>query len=93
MNKKLLIDSIINKHNISHKDAKLVVNIIIDSITESIATGEGVEIRGFGSFSRKERTSYTGVHPKTLKKIMIAKKYIPFFRAGKDLKDRVKDIK
>ncbi len=93
MNKKLLIDKIINKHNISHKDAKLIVNIIIDSITEAIATGEGVEIRGFGSFSRKERSSYIGTNPKTLKKIMVAKKYIPFFKAGKDLRSSVKNIK
>lgn len=80
------------KHNLSLKDGKMVVDLILGTLIDSIADGSGVEVRGFGSFQRKERASYVGIHPRSRKQIVIAKKYIPFFKAGKSLKKIVKNI-
>ncbi len=94
MNKADLINQLFEQQpDLSYRDAKLIVNLILSSLSEAIANNEGVEIRGFGSFSRKTRAAYVGTHPKTLKKTFISKKYLPFFKAGKILREEVKNSK
>ena len=94
MNKTDLINKLFERHpNLSHRDAKLIVNLVIESLSNAVAKDSGVEIRGFGSFQRKTRVAYIGKHPKTLKKTAISKRYLPFFKAGKILREEVKKMK
>ena len=71
------------------KDAEVSVKEILDAIGQSLVRGDRVEIRGFGSFVVKEYGSYTGRNPKTGTKIKVEPKKLPFFKVGKELKDRV----
>ncbi|MDL2268753.1 integration host factor subunit beta [Desulfosarcina sp. OttesenSCG-928-A07] len=89
MNKLELISELKNKADISKTDAAKVVQIFFDSMTEAMARGERVEIRGLCSFFVKEYQSYTGRNPKTGEKVTIKPKKLPFFKAGKELKERV----
>lgn len=71
------------------KDAELAVKVILDSLSSTLSSGGRVEIRGFGSFSLNYRPPRTGRNPKTGEKVNVAAKYVPHFKAGKDLKERV----
>ena len=73
----------------SIKNVDRIVSIVIDSITESLKNGNRVELRGFGSFSVRERDETEGRNPKTGEKVMVEKKKVPFFKAGKQLKDLI----
>jgi integration host factor subunit beta len=75
--------------NFSRKDIEVIVDTVFASMTESLAKGEKVEIRGFGSFKVKEREGRTGRNPKSGESIFIEPKRVPFFKAGKELKERV----
>lgn len=93
MNKTDLISLLSERHEeLSPRDSKILVNLILNSFTQAVASGDGAEIRGFGSFSRKTRAAYVGTHPKTLKKTAISKKYIPFFKAGKVFKEEARKM-
>lgn len=70
-------------------DAELVVKTILDAMTQSLVEGKRIEIRGFGSFSLNFRPPRIGRNPKTGEKVYIAGKYVPHFKAGKELRDRV----
>ena len=74
---------------LSLKDIELAVKMILDHMAESLATGERIEIRGFGSFSLHYRAARLGRNPKTGDKVELAGKYVPHFKPGKELKDRV----
>ena len=88
--KKLEINSDLKKEsNISKSEADKVVQIFFDNMADSMARGERVEIRGLCSFFVKEYKSYTGRNPKTGDKVTISPKKLPFFKSGKELKDRV----
>jgi integration host factor subunit beta len=89
MNKLELISALKNEANISKNEAAKVAQIFFDSMTEAMAKGERVEIRGLCSFFVKEYKSYTGRNPKTGTKVTISPKRLPFFKAGKGLKERV----
>ncbi len=90
MTKSALVEATARKvKNFSKKDIETIVDIIFNSMTESLRTGDKVEIRGFGSFKVKERRSRKGRNPKTGETINIPFKRVPFFKAGKDLKERV----
>jgi integration host factor subunit beta len=89
MNKLELISALKTEANISKSEAARVVQIFFDSMAEALAKGERVEIRGLCSFFVKEYKSYTGRNPKTGEKVMIKPKRLPFFKAGKELKERV----
>ncbi len=89
MNKSELIERLAIKKDVSHKRAEDVVNIIFNSLTDAMVAGERVEIRGIGSFVIKEYTAYTGRNPKTGKPITVRPKKLPFFKVGKELKERV----
>lgn len=89
MNKSDLIDIIATKLNQPRNRAEDVINLIFDSMTNVLATGGRVEIRGFGSFVCREYESYTGRNPRTGESIQVAPKRLPFFKVGKELKERV----
>ena len=89
MNKLELISALKNEADISKSEAARVVQIFFDNMAEAMAQGERVEIRGLCSFYVKEYKSYTGRNPKTGDKVVIRPKKLPFFKSGKELKERV----
>jgi len=89
MNKLELISALKNEANISKSEAARVVQIFFDNMADALALGERVEIRGLCSFFVKEYKSYTGRNPKTGEKVIIKPKKLPFFKSGKELKERV----
>jgi len=89
MTKSDLIKVLMGESQITQKDAESVVQIFFDKISEALAGGNRVEIRGLCSFSIKDYKPYTGRNPKTGVKVEIEPKKLPFFRCGKELKDRV----
>ncbi len=91
VNKSQLIDKLSMVTNQTNKVAEGAVNIFFDNIKQALAAGDKVEIRGFGSFLLKGYNAYTGRNPKTGDKVYVPKKELPFFRAGKDLRQKVND--
>lgn len=89
MNKSQLIDKLALVTHQTSKVAEGSVNIFFNSIKQALAAGDKVEIRGFGSFLLKSYNAYTGRNPKTGEKVFVPKKELPFFRAGKDLREKV----
>ena len=89
MNKLELINTLKNKSQISKKEAATVVDIFFGKISEALAAGDRVEIRGLCSFFVKEYQSYKGRNPRTGETVDVAPKRLPFFKCGKELKDRV----
>ena len=72
-----------------HRDVERIVNVIFDEIVEALARGERVELRGFGAFTVKHRPAREGRNPRTGASVSVAEKYIPFFKTGKELRDRL----
>jgi len=89
MNKSELIEAVSTKAQITKKRAEDVVNLIFDSMRDAIVKGDRIEIRGLGSFVVKEYGAYTGRNPRTGESIQVMPKRLPFFKVGKELKDRV----
>ena len=89
MNKLELISALKNEADISKSEAAKVIQIFFDSMSEALAAGERVEIRGLCSFFVKEYKAYTGRNPKTGEKVLINPKKLPFFKSGKELRERV----
>lgn len=89
MNKLEIIAALKNEANISKAEAAKVVQLFFDNMAEAMAQGERVEIRGLCSFFVKDYKSYTGRNPKTGDKVVIKPKRLPFFKSGKELKERV----
>ncbi len=89
MNKMELVNALKNEANISKADAAKIVQLFFDHVSDAIARGERVEIRGLCSFYVKDYKSYTGRNPKTGEKVTIKRKKLPFFKSGKELKERV----
>lgn len=89
MNKSSLINTLAEKMNTHRQVSEFIVNSIFDDMTEALVRGEGIEIRGFGSFSTRKYKAYTGRNPKTGARIKIKPKKLPFFKVGKDLKERI----
>ena len=87
MNKSELVKALADQANISLDEATLVGNTFVDSMQDSLLEGGRVEIRGFGSFKVKEYGSYAGRNPRTGEKVAVEPKRLPFFRAGKELKE------
>ena len=75
--------------NLVTKDADISVKEIIDAVTQALAKGDRVEIRGFGSFALNYRPPRTGRNPKTGEKVQVPEKHVPHFKAGKEMRDRV----
>lgn len=89
MNKSELIEALAEKINVPIREAASITNTLIDTMSEALARGDSIEIRGFGSFVVKEYDSYTGRNPKTGEKIKVSPKKLPFFKVGKDLREQV----
>ncbi len=89
MNKSELIEALAEKINVPIREAASITNTLIDTMSEALAKGDSIEIRGFGSFVVKEYDSYTGRNPKTGEKIKVSPKKLPFFKVGKDLREQV----
>jgi len=89
MNKSQLIEQLATKANITKKKAELVTNLVFDSMSEALARGDRIEIRGFGSFVNKEYKAYDGRNPRTGAVIQVPEKCLPFFKVGKELRERV----
>ena len=87
MNKSELIKALAEQSDISMDEATLVVNTFFDCMKEALLQGDRVEIRGFGSFKIKEYGAYAGRNPRTGEKVEVQPKRLPFFRAGKELKE------
>ena len=71
------------------KDAELAVKVILDAMASALARGGRIEIRGFGSFALNYRPPRTGRNPKSGDKVQVPAKYVPHFKAGKELRERV----
>jgi integration host factor subunit beta len=89
MNKSELVEVVAERARITKKRAEDVVNFIFDSMVNAMARGDRIEIRGIGSFVVKEYGSYTGRNPRTGESIQVRPKRLPFFKVGKELKERV----
>ena len=91
INKKDLIEIIaIEQDQLPYKDIELSVKTIISSMIKSLKKGERIEIRGFGSFSLRYRKPRIGRNPKSGQSVNIEERYVPHFKPGKSLKERVK---
>ena len=75
--------------NLVQKDAQQSVDIILGAVVDALAHGNRVEIRGFGSFHVNKRRPRIGRNPKTGEKVQVGEKYVPAFKAGKELRERV----
>jgi DNA-binding protein HU-beta len=90
MNKTELINQIAEKADLTKKDSEKALNAFIETVTESLKSGNSVQLVGFGSFQVKQRAAREGRHPQTGKAIKIVASNIPSFKAGKTLKEAVK---
>jgi DNA-binding protein HU-beta len=93
MNKGELVDAIAEKANISKKEADAVLNAAIETIVETVASGEKVTLVGFGSFEKRDRQAREGRNPKTGETMTIAATRVPAFSAGKLFKEKVAGAK
>ncbi|MEL6794503.1 MAG: integration host factor subunit beta [Pseudomonadota bacterium] len=73
------------------RDVERIVSSVFDEITDALARGDRVELRGFGAFSVKHRDARTGRNPRTGESVEVPAKRAPFFKTGKDLRDRMND--
>jgi integration host factor subunit beta len=89
LNKLELIHELQSQTKLTQKEAAEVVNLFFETIADALENGDRVEIRGLCSFYVKEYGSYTGRNPKTGELVKIPAKRLPFFKCGKDLRDRV----
>ncbi len=89
LNKLELIQNLKERCNLNKQEAGDIVNIFFSEMADAFSKGDRVEIRGLCSFSIKEYEGYTGRNPKTGKKVQVAPKKLPFFKCGKELKERV----
>ena len=92
MTKSELIELIARKQpQFSYKDIELVVKTLLEHMVSALSTGERIEIRGFGSFSLHYRPSRIGRNPKSGEPVSLSAKYVPHFKPGKDLRERVNE--
>lgn len=89
MNKSELVEALAATHGLTFKKAEEVVNGVFECMTDALLSDERIEIRGFGSFTVNNYKSYTGRNPKTGEAIAVKPKKLPFFKVGKDLRERI----
>lgn len=90
MNKSDLVDGVSERlPSLAYKDVEIIINRIFDGMTEALARGERIEIRGFGSFEVRVRQPRAGRNPKTGAQVQVTTRRIPFFKVGKDLRERI----
>jgi integration host factor subunit beta len=89
MNKSDLIVNLAKEADIPLRKSEEIVNLVFETMSGSLVNGSRIEVRGFGSFEVREYRDYMGRNPKTGKKIAVGKKKLPFFKVGKELRERV----
>jgi integration host factor subunit beta len=89
MTKSELIDAIAARAELTKARAEMVVNCVFDTMTEALQRDEGIEIRGFGSFTVRPYKPYDGRNPRTGQPVPVPAKRLPFFKVGKELKELV----
>ena len=89
MTKSELIDAMAARSQLTKARAELVVNCVFEAMTEALQRGEGIEIRGFGSFEIRHYKDYEGRNPRTGEPVKVQPKRLPFFKVGKELKELV----
>jgi len=87
-----LIEKVAKELNMNRDLAQLVVNTIFDTMSEALSSGEGIEIRGFGSFSVRHYQGREGRNPKTGEIVSVPPRKKPFFKVGKELKNRINTL-
>jgi integration host factor subunit beta len=91
MTKSELIDAIAARANLTKARAETVVNCVFDTMVHALKAGEGIEIRGFGSFTVRPYKPYAGRNPRTGQPVPVPAKRLPFFKVGKELKELVNE--
>lgn len=90
MTKSELIQRIAERNpHLYHRDVDRIVSTIFDEIAEALSRGDRVELRGFGAFSVKQRDSRVGRNPRTGEAVHVSEKYIPYFKTGKQLREKL----
>lgn len=89
MNKSELVEALSIKKNLTYKKSEQIVNLVFDSMADALINDDRIEIRGFGSFMVKDYKAYMGRNPKTGEVIEVKPKKLPFFKVGKELRERV----
>ena len=89
MNKSELVEALALEKNMTYKKAEQIVNLIFETMSQALIDRDRIEIRGFGSFMVKDYKSYMGRNPKTGEIIKVEEKLLPFFKVGKELRERV----
>lgn len=87
MTKAELVEKVADKIGLTKKQTELVVNTVLGSITNALSKGNKVELRGFGSFRVRHRKPREGRNPKSGEKVQVPSKLVPFFKAGKELRE------
>ena len=90
MNKGELIDNVASEIGITKKEAKKAVECVFETITDCLAKGDAVRLAGFGTFGARQRAARMARNPRTGEKIQVKAMSVPFFKAGKELKEKVK---
>ena len=89
MTKAELVEKVASQINLTKKQTEVVVNTVYSCITDSLAEGKKVELRGFGRFRIRQRNARVGRNPKSGQKVDVPSKKVPFFKAGKELRELV----
>ena len=90
MIKSELVQTIAERNpHLYQRDVENIVNAILGEITDALSRGDRVELRGFGAFSVKNRPARTGRNPRTGEAVQVDEKWVPFFKTGKELRDRL----
>ena len=93
MTKSELIERIVtHQGQLSSKDVELAIKTMLEQMSQALATGDRIEIRGFGSFSLHYRPPRMGRNPKTGESVALPAKHVPHFKPGKELRERVSDV-
>jgi integration host factor subunit beta len=90
MIKSELVQKIAEKNpHLYHRDIERIVNTVLDEVINALKEGDRVELRGFGAFSAKARNARTGRNPRTGESVEVVAKRVPFFKTGKELRERL----
>ena len=89
MNKSTLIETLRNETGLAKSKSEQIVDLFFDQISEALTNGDRVQIRGLFAFEVRKYKGYTGRNPKTGKTVVVPPKKLPFFKCGKELKERV----
>ncbi|MFC1834637.1 HU family DNA-binding protein [Thermodesulfobacteriota bacterium] len=89
MNKSDLVKALAKEMDLPMRKAEEIVDMVFKTMTVALVSGDRIEIRGFGSFVVKEYEGYVGRNPKTGEKIEVKSKHLPFFKTGKELREKI----